>query len=81
MSITNPETLPDLFGYLVLYAAWLVVKLRLKPPSDGDGGDGESSLPGGRVAAATKTAFKAERDEKLASLTARWSFRRCLGPG
>jgi hypothetical protein len=41
----------DLFGP--------VAKLRLKPPSDTAGGDGESSLPGGRFAAATKTASKA----------------------
>jgi hypothetical protein len=24
MSITNPETLPDVLGYLVLYAVWLL---------------------------------------------------------
>ena len=42
-----------------------VVKLRLEPPSDTPGADGESSLLGGRVAAATKTASKAERDENL----------------
>jgi hypothetical protein len=39
---------------------WSVVKLRLKPPNDAAGGNCESSLLGGRLTAATKTASKAE---------------------
>jgi hypothetical protein len=52
----------------------LVTKLRLKPPSDGCAAGGESSLLGGRGAAATKTASKAETCLNRTDI----GFRRCL---
>jgi hypothetical protein len=58
----------------------LVTKLRLKLPSNGQTGeDGESSLLGGRFAAAAKTASKAE-PTKTCFLCTGTGFRRCLGP-
>lgn len=53
-----------------------VTKIRLEPPDDGTSERrGESSLLGGRNAAATKTASKAEAGFVLADR----GFRRCLG--
>src|SRR5436309_13315022 len=52
----------------------LVTKLRLKPPSHGPAAGGESSLLGGRAAAATKTASKAETCLNRIDI----GFRRCL---
>ena len=57
-----------LFGSIRQWAIMRVTKVRLKPPSDEPASqDGEPSLPGGRSAAAAKTASKA-RHRKLASL-------------
>src|SRR5204863_2643513 len=56
-------------------AAWTVTKLRLKPPSHRPAAGGESSLLGGRGAAATKTASKAETCLNRTDI----GFRRCLG--
>src|SRR6266852_8465406 len=55
----------------------LVTKLRLKPPSDDERSVRESSLPGGRCAAA-KTASKASFG-KTCFISPEHSFRRCLG--
>jgi len=55
-----------------------VTKLRLKPPSDELAGqDGEPSLLGGRFAAATTTASKADRT-KTCFIRKNIGFRRCL---
>src|SRR5437016_12068553 len=61
-------------GSLVGISGSRVTKLRLKPPRR-DRRTGESSLPGGRSAAATKTASKGE----TCLIRNHTGFRRCPG--
>src|SRR5947199_195438 len=61
-------------GATLAFHHGLVTKLRLKPPSHRPAAGGESSLLGGRAAAATKTASKAETCLNRTDI----GFRRCL---